>query len=70
MSLIAVIVILVLAYIVYTMMQSYRGMERELREIRLRCMGTTQSKYETQDPVSTLRNRLTEGLQVLSNASK
>lgn len=64
------IIILILAYIVYTMMQSYRGMERELREIRVRCIGTSDSKYTAQDPVSTLRNRLTEGLHILSNASK
>ncbi len=70
MSLIAVIVILLLAYVVYTVLQSYRGMEKELREIRMKCMGTQASTYATQDPVVTLRDRLTDGLQMLSNASK
>jgi len=51
-----------LAYLVYTMLQSYRSLERELREIRLKCMGTRESAVASADPAVALRDRLLSGL--------
>jgi hypothetical protein len=67
MNLAILLLIVVAAYMVYTMMDSYRAMQKELREIRLKCMGTATSTY-TKDPKA-LQGRLVEGLAQLKAAA-
>lgn len=65
MSLLQLALILLVAYIVYTMMQSYRSMEKELREIRMKCIGKATSEF-TKDPIDSVRGKLVEGLTQLA----
>lgn len=60
MSLIVVLLLALAAYTIYVMLDSYRQMARELREIRLQCaMGATQRS----DPMVTIKDRLIAGLE-------
>lgn len=52
------VVLAALLYVLYVMLQSYRSLERELREIRLKCMGTRESALATPDPATTIKDRL------------
>lgn len=65
MSLLQLALIALMIWIVYTMLQSYRSMEKELREIRVKCMGSPSSSL-TQDPVASVRSKLVEGLTQLA----
>lgn len=69
MSLLQLALIALMIWIVYTMLQSYRSMEQELREIRVKCIGIGKatSTY-TKDPVDSVRTKLIEGLTQLANA--
>lgn len=69
MSLLQLALIALMVWIVYTMLQSYRSMQKELREIRMKCMGTKTSSY-TRDPIDEVRSKLVEGLTSLSNKVK
>ena len=68
MGMIVVLLLLLAAYIVYTMMDSYRSMQKELRDIRLKCMGTATSAY-TRDPTGEMKGQLVEGLTRLRQAA-
>jgi hypothetical protein len=65
MSLLQLALIMLVIWIVYTMLQSYRSMEKELREIRVKCIGKPTSSF-TQDPVDNVRTKLVEGLSQLA----
>ncbi len=65
MSLLQLALIALMIWIVYTMLQSYRSMEKELREIRVKCMGSPTSSL-TEDPISSVRSKLVEGLTQLA----
>jgi hypothetical protein len=52
------LVIAALMYVLYIMLESYRSLERELREIRLKCIGTKESDLAVADPATTIKNRL------------
>lgn len=53
----------------YTMYKSYVGMEKELREIRLKCMGKSGSKYN-KDPAERMRSNMVSALSALANMSR
>lgn len=61
--------IILIVWIVYVMLQSYRSMEKELREIRMKCMGTASSQY-TNDPIEAVKGKLVEGLTQLALKAK
>lgn len=63
MSLIIAILLMALGYTLYTMLQTYRSMERELREIRLKCMGTVKSAVAAEDPAEAIKDKLLGALQ-------
>lgn len=65
-TLILVGCVLWLSYVMYT---SYMGMQTELREIRLKCMGTTKSKYTPEDVGNTVKTKLIETLSSLAKMS-
>jgi hypothetical protein len=52
------LVIAALMYVLYIMLESYRSLERELREIRLKCIGTKESDLAVADPATTIKDRL------------
>jgi hypothetical protein len=52
------LVIAALMYVLYVMLESYRSLERELREIRLKCMGTHESALAVADPATKIKDRL------------
>jgi hypothetical protein len=52
------LVIAALLYVLYVMLESYRSLERELREIRLKCMGTQESALAVADPATKIKDRL------------
>lgn len=55
-------------WLTYIMYNSYVGMQKELREIRLKCMGTPDSKYATDVP-GKLKTNLIETLTSLAQMS-
>lgn len=63
MSLIIIVLLLALGYALYTMLQTYRSLERELREIRLKCMGKADSAESAPDPAETMTKQLVARLQ-------
>lgn len=63
MSLLVIFLIMALGYALYTMLQTYRSLERELREIRLKCMGTATSAESAPDPAETMTKQLVSRLQ-------
>jgi hypothetical protein len=69
MSILQIVLVLLMIWIVYTMLQSYRSMEKELREIRMKCIGKATSEF-TKDPVDSVRGKLVEGLTQLMNKVK
>lgn len=68
MNLVTVLLCLMVAWFLYTLMDSYRSMQKELREIRLKCIGSPTSQY-TKDPNDSMKGTLIEGLTKLRNAT-
>ena len=62
MNLTVVLLLVGASYIIYTILESYRSMTRELREMRLKCMAPTLSDSSA-DPVDTMKVQM---IQVLS----
>ncbi len=70
MNTLTLVLLAIIVWLAYTMYQSYIGMQKELREIRLKCMGTTQSKYTAKDPVDTMKDSVIGTLSSLANMSR
>lgn len=71
MNLVTVIVTLVVLWVVYSFVQSYTGIQKELREIRLKCVGagaSTSLSEPSQDPVDRMKDQLIAGLRRVSPA--
>lgn len=65
--------ILVLAGVVwmaYVMFQTYTGMQKELREIRLKCIGTPTSQYQSPNPGDVIKTNLLGALNSLAKMSE
>ena len=69
MSSLMYILIAILVWMAYTMYNSYVGMQKELREIRLKCMGTATSVYN-KEPVEAMRSTVVEALSRFAALSK
>jgi hypothetical protein len=69
MSILIIVFILVIGYLLYTMLESYRSLERELREIRVKCIGTPNSEVASADPGATIKKTLVSGLTRIMNAA-
>jgi hypothetical protein len=52
MNLIVVLLILLAAWLVYSILQSYRNMEEELRQIRLKCIISKDNAPAAQEPAA------------------
>lgn len=66
MSLVVVLLLSVLAYVVYTVMDSYRSMAREIREMRLMCNMAPSPKGSAEGAVTgTMTQQIVEGLEAL-----
>lgn len=70
MNTLTIILLIIVVWLTYTMYQSYVGMQKELREIRLKCMGTANSKYTTKDPVDTVKDTVIGTLTTLASMSE
>lgn len=66
MNLVTVILVAVLLWFIWLLLQSYRSLESELREIRVKCVmpGNT----ERADPVASAKNTVVTGLSRLAAA--
>jgi hypothetical protein len=74
MKLVVVILILLAAWLVYSILQSYRNMEYELREIRMKCIkesAVTSSDDRSRgiDPTEKMTSSLVSLLQMVKNYS-
>lgn len=68
MQLIALIVIVVIIWFLYGLLDSYRGIERELREIRLKCMMPADT--ERKDPITRMKAGVMGGLVALKDTAR
>lgn len=70
MNTLTLILVAVVVWLSYVMYDSYTAMQKELREIRLRCMGTVDSKYATPSVSNTMKQGLIETLTALAKVSQ
>jgi hypothetical protein len=66
MNTLVIVLVAIIVWLAYTMYNSYRAMEKELREIRLKCIGQRESVY-TSDPAETMKTTM---LGILSKLAK
>jgi hypothetical protein len=69
MNLVTVIVLLIALWVAYSFVQSYRGIEKELKEIRIKCVAAGASarlSENTADPYDRLKDQLVSGLRRLA----
>lgn len=70
MNTLTLVLLAIVLWLSYTMYQSYIGMQKELREIRLKCMGTPESKYTSKDPIDSVKNTVIGTLTSLASMSE
>lgn len=73
MSSLVYILVAIIVWMAYTMYKSYTGLQKELREIRLKCMkgsGANSTSEYTSEPVSDMRNTMLTALTTLANMSR
>lgn len=65
MDTITIILIVLVLWLVYALLQSYRRLENELREIRVKCVGAggSISTSNVQDPVNDMQSKVVSMLQ-------
>lgn len=76
MNMITVILIVVVMWLVYALLQSYRRLETELREIRVKCVGagvgsgsiSVDAPQSTSDPMSKMRSNVVSMLQAVQSS--
>ena len=66
MDMLTMFLIAVVLWFVWSILQSYRSLEKELREIRVKCV--MQPSSETKDPVDTLKNTVVYGLASMAKS--
>lgn len=66
MSILFILLIAIILYLIYVMLQSYRSLERELREIRVKCTGQPTSQYAKPDPATTVQTTIVGALKALA----
>ena len=67
MNTITVILIVIVLWLVYALLQSYRRLEKELREIRVKCVGaggTISTDTGAVDPVNQMQGKVVSMLQM------
>jgi len=74
MKLVVVILILLAVWLVYSILQSYRNMEQELREIRMKCIKesavtSSDDRANATDPTDKMTSSLVSLLQMVKNYS-
>ena len=70
MKLVVVILLLLAAWLVYSILQSYRNMEQELREIRMKCIKESAVTDDRgKDPTDKMASSLVSLLQMVKNYS-
>jgi hypothetical protein len=75
MKLVVIILLLVVVWLVYSILQSYRSMSDELRKIRLKCIKSTNDSYNDEsevdetDPANKMTKSLISVLSMVKNYS-
>ena len=64
------ILVACLLWFSYVMYDSYTGMQRELREIRLKCIGTPNSKYTSPSVGTIAKDGIIETLKNLAKMAE
>jgi hypothetical protein len=71
MKLVAVILILLVAWLIYAIIQSYRSMAEELKEIRMKCIKKSDDDsdftYNASDPANKMVSTLVNALQMVKD---
>jgi len=65
MNLITIIVIFILIWLIYSILNSYNSLQMELREIRMKCIaggGNIDQSQFTQNPMTNMKQNLINGL--------
>ena len=62
MNLVSVMLVSLVAWLVYSMLQSYRNIAQELREIRIKCMNDSSMQV---DPVDRITKTVVSGLETV-----
>lgn len=65
MQLVTLIVIVICLWFVYALLQSYKNIERELREIRVKCVLPTKTKS---NPVESMKDTIVSGLSRMASS--
>lgn len=66
MNLITVILVVIVLWLVYALLQSYRRIEHELREIRVKCVMSPDKSKQPVDPMDSMKNTVVSGLSRLA----
>lgn len=66
MNIVTILVIAVVLWFVYGLLESYRNIEKELREIRLKCM--IEPDPSRSDPIDSMKNVMVDRLSRLKNS--
>jgi energy-converting hydrogenase Eha subunit B len=59
----------IIVWMAYTMFKTYQGMQHELREIRMKCVGSD-VRDRKEDPADTMRSNVLSLLSTFANMSK
>lgn len=70
MNLIVIVIVILVAWLLYSIIQSYNNLQNELREIRLKCVsGGNNASFEqgkaVDNPISNMKKTVINGLQSL-----
>ena len=68
MNTLVIVLVAIIVWMAYTMHSSYRALEKELREIRLRCIGRSESVH-TSEPTEQMKSTMMGMLSKLAKLS-
>jgi len=76
MNLVTIIVIIIVIWLVYNLIQSYNNLQQELREIRMKCISgggnidpTSGAAATQKNPFTSMKNSVVNGLQSVLNVT-
>ena len=70
MNFVAVILIVLALWLIYSLLQSYRNIEAQLREIKIKCVIDGNSSTPSVDPVLNMQSSIVNGLAMMKNYAK
>lgn len=70
MNLVIVILVVILLWFLYSLLQSFRNIETQLREIKTKCVIDGSSHTGSKDPVDSMQSNIISGLSALKQYAK